>query len=61
MKMILPVGRVDLNLEEKLYERFLEDDKDNIKLEVNNITSELDDLQDSELCESIPGILDVMT
>ena len=52
--------RVDLNIEEKLYERDLEDDKDNIKLEVNNITSELEDLQDSELCENIPGCHDMI-
>ena len=46
--------RVDLNKVK------VEDDKDNVKLEVNNITSELEDLQDSELCENIPGCHDMI-
>ena len=46
--------RVDLNKVK------VENDKDNIKLEVNNITSELEDLQDSELCENIPGCHDLI-
>merc|ERR1712183_752604 len=38
----------------------IEDDIDNVKLEVNNITSELEDLQHSELCENIPGCHDLI-
>ena len=38
----------------------VEDDKDNVKLEVNNVTSELEDFQDSGFCENIPGCHDMI-